>query len=264
MHHPSLLDVRRVRHGPGPVVLGSPEAHRIRLVAGPAVRGSCGSDHFVSRAGDVDILPAGVADRWEEHDPGESIVVELAPAPLARWAEDHQIGPLDPSLAPRCLLRDARVEHVLRALDAERAEGWANGRLYADGLVAALAVHLLRHHGRRAPSRVPGGLGAMQLRRVRAYVEEHLAQDLTLARLAAVAGVGPSHFKTLFKRSMGVAAHDYVVQRRVERARELLLQGELPASQVALEAGFAHQSHMARWMKRKLGVTPSALRRGAR
>ncbi|KYF72421.1 hypothetical protein BE15_48030 [Sorangium cellulosum] len=53
--------------------------------------------------------------------------------------------------------------------------------------------------------------------------------------------------------------HEYVVQRRVERARALLLRGDLPASQVAIEAGFAHQSHMARCMRRVLGVTPTAL-----
>jgi AraC family transcriptional regulator len=54
-----------------------------------------------------------------------------------------------------------------------------------------------------------------------------------------------------------------VVQRRVERARELLLRGELPISQVALEVGFAHQSHLARWMRRILGVTPTAIVRGS-
>jgi AraC family transcriptional regulator len=73
--------------------------------------------------------------------------------------------------------------------------------------------------------------------------------------------VSASHFKTLFKRSTGLPVHEYVIQRRVERAKALLLRGELPASQVALEAGFAHQSHMARSMRRVLGVTPSSISR---
>jgi AraC family transcriptional regulator len=68
-----------------------------------------------------------------------------------------------------------------------------------------------------------------------------------------------AHLKTLFRRSMGLPVHAYVIQRRVERAKLLLLRGELPASQVALEAGFAHQSHMARHMRRLLGVTPAVL-----
>jgi AraC family transcriptional regulator len=63
----------------------------------------------------------------------------------------------------------------------------------------------------------------------------------------------------LFKRSFGVPVHEYVIQRRVERARTLLLRGALPASQVALDAGFSHQSHMARCMRRVLGITPAAI-----
>ncbi|WP_224249360.1 helix-turn-helix transcriptional regulator [Hyalangium gracile] len=71
--------------------------------------------------------------------------------------------------------------------------------------------------------------------------------------------ISASHLKTLFKRSTGLPVHEYVIQRRVERARSLLMRGELPAGQVALEAGFSHQSHMARCMRRVLGVTPKAV-----
>jgi len=67
-----------------------------------------------------------------------------------------------------------------------------------------------------------------------------------------VCGVSASHLRALFKRSLGVPVH-IIIQRRVERARTLLLRGELPASQIALDAGFAHQSHMARCMGRVLG-----------
>jgi AraC family transcriptional regulator len=91
-----------------------------------------------------------------------------------------------------------------------------------------------------------------------------LDQNLPLARLAGVADVSATHLKTLFRRSMGLPVHEYVVQRRVERAKALLVRGALPASQVALEAGFAHQSHMARWMRRVLGVTPTAVVRRSR
>ncbi|MBA2673651.1 AraC family transcriptional regulator, partial [Ramlibacter sp.] len=105
------------------------------------------------------------------------------------------------------------------------------------------------------------GLSPRQLRRVREHVDAHLAENLSLELLAGVAGLSPSHFKTLFKRSVGVPAYEYVIRQRVQRARALLLRRDLPASQVALEAGFAHQSHMARCMKRVLGLTPSALLR---
>jgi AraC family transcriptional regulator len=80
-----------------------------------------------------------------------------------------------------------------------------------------------------------------------------------LSELAALAELSVPHFKVLFRSTLGVPVHQYVVQRRVERARTLLLQGRLSASQVALDAGFAHQSHMAHWMGRLLGITPREL-----
>jgi AraC family transcriptional regulator len=126
----------------------------------------------------------------------------------------------------------------------------------------ALAVYLLGRDA--APIMLGRGLTLAQLRRVTAYIEDHLDQDLSLARLAEVAGVSASHLKILFRRSLGLPVHAYIVQRRVERAKALLLRGELPVRQVALEAGFAHRSHLARWMRRLLGVTPTAVVRGAR
>jgi AraC family transcriptional regulator len=92
-------------------------------------------------------------------------------------------------------------------------------------------------------------------------IEARLDQRLALAELAAAAGLSPSHFKPLFKASTGLAPHQFVIRRRVERARALLLDGRLPMAQVALESGFAHQSHMARAMRRILRTTPGALRR---
>jgi AraC family transcriptional regulator len=101
------------------------------------------------------------------------------------------------------------------------------------------------------------------MQRVVACIEEHLATELRLADLARIAGLGVSHFATLFRRTTGDSVHHYVMQRRVERARQLLLRGGVSVCDVALETGFAHQSHMARWMRRLLGVAPAALLRGA-
>ena len=126
----------------------------------------------------------------------------------------------------------------------------------------ALAVHLLGRY--TASHRLPRGLSKPQLRRVTTYIEDHLDQNLSLAKLAGVAEVSASHLKTLFRRSTRLPVHAYVVQRRVERAKALLLRGELPASQVALEAGFAHQGLMARQMRRFLGVTPTSVVRSSR
>lgn len=246
-------------HG-GTVELKALSEHRVRVHASAPVRGLCGAQGFVYRRGDVDLVVAGQAERWHEDGPARSLVLHFSPALLERTADGLGLRSSHGRLAPRHQLRDAQLAHLAWALEAERADGGLNGRLYVDSLASALAVHLLGRYtlaGRAAPA----GLPAPRLRRVLEYIDAHLGEDLSLDALAALAHCSASRFKVLFKRSLGVPVHAYVVRRRVERARELLLQGRMPASEVALAAGFAHQSHMARSMRRVLGVLPSDLAR---
>ncbi|WP_163990967.1 AraC family transcriptional regulator [Pyxidicoccus caerfyrddinensis] len=247
---------------PGTVSFEALPDHRLKVHAGAPVRGACRTQRFVYTRGDIDIFPAGQSDVWEEETANTSLVVRLAPALLRRAAEDMGLNPDHAGLEPRHHFRDSRIEHIAWALESEREEGHPGGLLYTESLGLALAFHLLGRYP--APLAGVRGLSGPQLKRVTEYIEEHLDRNLSLARLAGITGVSESHFRALFKRSTGLPVHEYVVQRRVERARTLLLRGDLPASQVALEAGFSHQSHMARCMRRVLGVTPSSLVRGAR
>lgn len=247
---------------PGTVALDAMPEHRIKIHAGAPVSGTCGVSRFLYTRGDVDILPAGTADVWEEDQSSTSVMLRFPPSLLQRAAEDMGVDPDRVGLAPRHQFRDPQIEHLAWALDAERQAGHPSGPLYAESLGLALAVHLLVHH--RTQQVQQRGLSKAQLRRVTGYVETHLDRDLSLARLAAVAGISASHLKTLFKRSTGLPVHAYVVQRRVERARTLLLRGDLSASQVALEAGFSHQSHMVRCMRRVLGTMAAAHGHGRR
>lgn len=247
---------------PGELKLESLPDHRVKVHVGEPVRGACQHGHFLYTRGDIDIFPAGLSDAWREEDPGTALLLQFSPSLLRHAAEDMGLDAARAGLELRCQLRDPQIEHMAWALDAERRAGYPGGLLYAESMGMALAVRLLRGHA--AVARPSFGLSGAQLRRVTEYIEGHLDQDLSVARLAVVAGVSASHLKILFRRSTGVPVHQYVVQRRVERARTLLTRGKLPASQVALEAGFAHQSHMARWMRRMLGVTPAAVARSSR
>ena len=82
------------------------------------------------------------------------------------------------------------------------------------------------------------------------YIEAHLDEDLSLAELAQVAGFSVSHFKPLFKNATGMSAHRLVMQHRVQRACELIAQGRMSMTEIALATGFAHSSHMARSIRR--------------
>lgn len=256
------LQVDLHAHPRGLVSFDAVDAHRIRIQTGHA-SGRCEGKRFAYASGDIDLLPAGSAARWEEDAESASIVLRFPPSLLQRTAEDLGLDGARIGLPSRHQLRDPQIEHLAWALRADREAGRPSGPLYAESLGLALAAHLVARHRALQPAS-PRGLSKPQLQRVSEFVEAHLDETLTLSRLADVAGISASHLKTLFKRSTGLPVHAYVVRRRVERARTLLLRRELPASQVALEAGFAHQSHMVRCLRRVLGAAAVPLLRGGR
>jgi AraC family transcriptional regulator len=122
-----------------------------------------------------------------------------------------------------------------------------------------------QHTARVSPEmrskRAGAGLAPWQLARVRRYVERELGSRLTNAGLAALVGLNEDHFARAFKVSAGCPPHAYVVERRVERAKSLLLGGELSLCQVALAAGFADQAHLSRRFRRTVGASPASWRR---
>jgi AraC family transcriptional regulator len=155
-------------------------------------------------------------------------------------------------------MRDPGVEHIAWALKGELERKDPSDRLYVDSLATALAARLVRllPQGGKALRRTQHGLSPRRRRQVVDFIEAHLHDDLRLSDIARIAGVGATQLKASFPRALGLTVHQYVLRRRVERAKSLLLAGETSPAQVALAAGFAHQSHMALCMRRILGVTP--------
>ena len=109
--------------------------------------------------------------------------------------------------------------------------------------------------------RAGAGLAPWQLARIRRHVERELGSRLTNAGLAALVGLNEDHFARAFKVSAGCPPHAYVVERRVELAKSLLLGGELSLCQVALAAGFADQAHLSRRFRETVGISPASWRR---
>jgi AraC-like DNA-binding protein len=105
-----------------------------------------------------------------------------------------------------------------------------------------------------------GGLPPGAIRRVREYVETHLSESIDLAVLASIAGLSVFHFAREFKRSAGVTPHHYLVQKRVERAQEMLARTDLALAEIAIASGFSDQSHLARHFRQMLGTTPREFR----
>ena len=254
------LAVRTLTFGAGAITPQPASHHTLDFHLGAAVRSSCRLDGRTQRRvqteGDIDIIPAGVNGTWELDAPAAALLVLLPTSVLSSTAESLGLNSME--LRPALQVRDSGLTHLGLALRDEFAAGCPAGRTFVDSLAAALAVRLLQGHAREPLLTAPRGvLQPWRLRRVCDYIETHLEHELPLAELAAVAGFSVSHFKPLFKRATGMSVHQFVIERRVARARTLLVQGGSSLSDVALAAGFAHQSHMARWVKRVLGVTPA-------
>lgn len=106
-----------------------------------------------------------------------------------------------------------------------------------------------------------GGLAPWQLARVRRHIDRHLASHLTNACLAGLARLSADHFARAFKVSVGCPPHAYVVTRRVERAKSLMLSSNLPLSQIALATGFVDQPHLTRHFRARVGASPASWQR---
>ncbi len=234
---------------------------------GPSVEVICDRGgklrHGREVAGDLDIIPANTPAAWETKQSGTTLVMRVPDELLRSVAVELDMDPSNIEIADRFQLRDPFIEHIGWAFKADLESGGAGGRLFRESLGTALAARLLQRHNRRSlPMRDPkGGLSAWKLKLVISHIEDNLESELSLAEIAKVAGVSVSHLKTLFRRSTGTPVHQYILRRRVERAKLLLQDESLSIAQIAFATGFAHQSHLARHMRKILGVTPAAARR---
>jgi len=180
-------------------------------------------------------------------------------------------GPLaDPALRfgeiefkPRLFFYDRDLWDTALKLKSQVENPGSMPRQYAEALGIVLTYELVRINagaGLRAPvSR--GGLASWQQKRVAAYIEERVADDIPLATLAELARLSPYHFCRSFKRSFGMPPHRYHASRRIERAKQLLADRELSVTAIALDVGFSETSTFTAAFHRLTGQTPSGYRR---
>ena len=139
----------------------------------------------------------------------------------------------------------------------------AEDPLYGESLVAALLAATHIELGREEPSH-ESGLAPWQLRIAKSYIEENFRQDIGLAELANLTQLSQSRFARGFRISTGVPPYSWTLQRRVAAAEHLLASTNIPVSEIAVQIGFADQSHLTKAFRRALGTTPAAWRRDQR
>ena len=220
--------------------------------------------HVPPPAESVAVIPAGSSARWRWSGPFDWLHVVLEQGLVARVAaEGFGLDPARLTIPPLDGVDLPPLRAMMGALDSELSTGGAGGPLAAESLANVLAVHLIRHA--LAPHRpAPGPDGRLPHRRLRLiieFIEAHLDTGPSLGQMAEIAHVSPYHFARQFKAATGLPPHQYVIARRVERARQLLQENcDLSLAEIASRAGFSDQSQFSLHFKRLVGVTPKQFR----
>lgn len=215
----------------------------------------------VAGPGSVVLLSRGTRDAVSFLKPVERILFTLEPRVFQHALQEHYTG-RDVELVDQWGVRDRQIEHIVRALEADLDAGSPAGKLFGESLVNALALHLQRRYSVTPPKtmNLRGGLPSARLKRIQEYIEANLDREVALTQLAAIAGMGAHYFAELFKQSVGLSPHQYVLRRRIEYARKLLHNSNMRILEAGVRSGFSDQSHFTKIFRRMVGVTPTEYR----
>ncbi|MGL4619565.1 MAG: helix-turn-helix domain-containing protein [Chroococcidiopsis sp.] len=213
--------------------------------------------------GDVSITPANLPFfcRWDSED--RYLQIRLASRFIQQVArETLEINPDQLELLSEFRIRDPQIESLGLLLLNELKQENLGGRLYIESLANVLAVHLLRQYSATEPRPLNhrGGLPEHQVVQVLDYIHDYLDQDIKLADLAELLDMSQFYFSAQFKQAIGISPYQYLLQQRVERAKQLLKKTERSIMEIALECGFNSHSHLSKQFRQLVGITPKVYR----
>lgn len=226
---------------------------QISRFAGQEYDGAGYKNHFF-------LVPAGIPAEfaWDSED--EAIIFSITPETLRKTAEETEcINSDNVELKPLVLAQDEQITHIAHCLLHEIRMGDTYSNLFSESLLTCLSIHLLRHYCTSEVRFKPSnhGLAPYRLQQVIDYIHDNLVDgDTSLRAMAQLAELSSYYFARQFKRSTGLAPHQYVNQQRIEKAKQLLRQRKYSITQVAIECGFSDQSHFSRAFRKATDVTP--------
>lgn len=214
--------------------------------------------HYAHGNGRVDVIPAFL-NHWTNWDQEvEFSVIAICPILLNQTTQELMQREIE--LIPQFSIADPVIQQLALALKIEIQTGCMSGRLYGELLGTVLAARLVQNYAVSKPSLEfkANSLAQSQLERVIDYMKANLTQDLSILDLATLTGMSESHFSRSFKQSVGIAPYQYLMQQRVERAKQLLEKKSIAISTIALDCGFANQTHLTKVFRQMTGMTPKA------
>jgi AraC family transcriptional regulator len=219
------------------------------------------SQHDRHDKGLFEMLPAYVPIKVWSSQGGEATHCYLAPTFLAHAAYESA-NPDRVELKPTLSTPDPLVCQIVLALKTVLETDATNSCFYAESMATALAAHLLRNYSTRKHilPEYQDGLPKYKLKQALEYINAHLSENVSLATLSDEVQISQFHFCRLFKQSTGMTPHAYLIQQRVERAKQLLKHKENSIIDIALACGFANPSHFAKHFQKHTGISPKQYR----
>jgi AraC family transcriptional regulator len=216
-----------------------------------------------TRTGTITLIPEGHDGRWDIAGPIEVSHVYLPDDRLQACADQLANGQRV-ELLGRVGFEDPSASRILELLSREAQAGDPSSRLFVEQAVDLLCLQLVRGHSSYGALQVEaprGGLADWQVKRVTAYMREHLEEDIGLDELAGLVNLSRFHFCTAFRKATGHTPHNWLVLQRIGEARRLLTIPDLPVTEVALSVGYQTPSAFAAAFRKVTGTTPSDFRR---
>ena len=196
--------------------------------------------------GELTLTPVGLQPTWISFRSSEVIICALDSTFIEKVLSELGRQPMaEPIFRPK--FGDPSIRRLMTLLSEEVRAGAPSGKLYADSLTHALAIRFLHSGERVRHERVHRAVSALPphvLKRVLERIEHTFQSEISLASLAEEAGYSRGHFLKMFRASVGITPHQYVLQRRVEHARSLLKRPDASIVDVAAHCGFSSQAHL--------------------
>jgi AraC family transcriptional regulator len=219
------------------------------------------------REGDLFLTPPYTATRYRSDGDCAALVLSVPLAHVRTLLPEHEAAERgDFGVLHEGPLRDPFLSALIDRLWSEVRAGTEQSALFTEGAVATLfgALAGLAERGARRAGPARGGLAPGALRRATERLATSLAGNVTLAELAADAGLSPFHFARAFKQSTGVPPHRYQLRLRIDVAKRLLETTDRPITAIALEVGYESSQALARLFRRECGTSPGEWRRRRR
>lgn len=195
-------------------------------------------------------------------NPFDALTLYVTQAALDEVAYAHHAPRAEPLVWPYGTF-DPVVHHLGQTLISSLEQPDHTSKIFLDHVLHALNCHFVCSYGgvRISAPRYGGGLSPLQIKRATEFLEAHLNGNIVLQQVAETCELSVSHFARAFKKTFRRPPYKWLMERRVDRARDLMVNSRLPLADIAIQSGFVDQSALNRSFKRIHGVTPGIWRR---